>query len=626
MKFQKMRYLRLSALALIASLFLSGCSLSGIPDEAPNIVWITSEDNSIHYMDLFDPHGASTPSIEKLAEQGVIFNNAFSNAPVCSAARSTLISGCYGPRIASHYHRKIRIVPMPETVEMFPAYLRRAGYYTTNNSKEDYNLIKAEDVWDESSKNSSWRNRAEGQPFFHVFNIGTTHEGRLHFTKEQMMNEKTETDPASCFIQPNHPQSEVFRYTNARYRDRIMEMDLQVAEVVTELEKDGLLGNTFIFYFGDHGGVLPGSKGYLAETGLHIPLVIYIPPKYEKMVDIEPGSRTDGFVSFIDFGATVLNLAGVDIPEGIDGKPFMGPGISAENLDQREETFSYADRFDEKYDMVRALRKGDYKYVRNYQPFYFEGLMNNYRYKQLAYAEWRALFNAGELNDVQSSFFLPKPAEALYDISKDPFETKNLAIDPEYADILVKLRNNLNSRLKEMPDLSFYPEHFLIKNAFDNPVGFGEKHKSEILEYINIADLMLLDFETAKTGIEKALAADDPWKRYWGLIVCSTFGESAKELLLLIETVSENDPELINKVRAAEYMGLSGIKNPSEIITESLYRADDPTEALLILNSIVLLRDCQHKYSIDIQTDLIPEAIKSDKLVLQRLKYLDVDS
>ena len=216
-------------------------------------------------------------------------------------------------------------------------------------------------------------------------NIMTTHESRLHFTEEEMQNTTVQTDAASFEIFPNHPETELFEYTNAFYRDKIMEMDRQAGEVIAELKAEGLLDRTFIFYYGDHGGVLPGSKGYIYETGLHVPMVMHIPENYKHLADFKPGSDVEGFVSFIDLAPTVLNLAGVEIPEGIDGKPFLGKGVKAEEVNSRDETFGYADRFDEKYDMVRSLRKGDYKYIRSYQPFNYDGLMNNYRYIQLAY-------------------------------------------------------------------------------------------------------------------------------------------------------------------------------------------------------------------------------------------------
>lgn len=618
-----MNFIKLILIIVVGGLLLNACTSNKQTLAPPNIVWITSEDNSKHYMKLFDENGVETPNIAKLADQGVIFTRAFSNAPVCSAARSTLISGCYGPRIAANYHRKIAKVPMPGEIEMYPAYLRKAGYYTSNNSKEDYNIIKADNVWDESSKKASWRNRSDGQPFFHIQNFTTTHESSLFFEEKQLEIPDTLADRNSCFVFPTHPQTEIFKYTNARYRDKIVTMDKQVGGVIDQLKEDGLLENTFIFYYGDHGGVLPGSKGYLMEVGLHVPLVVYIPPKYKHLVNLEAGTESEAFVSFIDFGATVLNLAGVEIPKGIDGKPFLGKDITAENLNARDETYGYADRFDEKYDMVRSVRKGKYKYVRNYQPFNFDGLWNNYRYKQLGYLEWYEMYKRGELNQSQALFFETKAPEALYDIEVDPFETNNLASNPEFEEKLVEMRGKLNCWVKDMPDLSFYPEHYLISNAFENPVAFGQDNKVNIQEYIEIANLSLLDYSSAKTEIEAALKADDEWKRYWGTIVCSVFGEEAKEMLPIIKKIAETDTELLNRVRAAEFLGFTKTGNPVQVIENSLYECNNGTEALLILNSVVLLQD-GFGYSFSIDNQKLSEEVINEAQVKRRLEYLKV--
>ncbi|WP_346882616.1 sulfatase [uncultured Algibacter sp.] len=587
----------------------------------PNIVWITSEDNSTHFMDLFDAHGTSTPNIEKLANNGVKFTHAFSNAAVCSAARSTLISGAYGPRLGTHYHRKLQKVPMPDGLEMFPYYLRQAGYHTTNNSKEDYNIFKTDSVWDDSSKKATWKDRQPNQPFFHVFNIGTTHEGKLHFTEEDM-KAGTKTNPDSTFVFPNHPQTELFRYTNALYLDKIKQMDTEVGQVVDKLEKEGLLENTFIFYFGDHGGVLPGSKGYLYESGLHVPLVVYIPSKYKNSVNLKPNTSSDAFVSFVDFGPTVLNLAGVKMPEGIDGVPFLGKNITKKDLANKNETFSYADRFDEKYDMVRALRKGKYKYIRNYQAFNFDGLMNEYRYRQPGYKEWKSLYEAGKLNDVQAQFFEPKPVEALYDIEADPYETHNLAKEEAYSKTLVEMRDNLNTRTKTMPDLSFYPEFYLIENAFENPVLFGQEHKEDIKNYIDIANLSLENFDNVKSKIETSLKSSDPWERYWGLITCSNFGKEALSLKDEITTISKTDNETINRVRASEFLGLTETQNPAQMMTDALYNTEDSSEALLILNSMTLMKECKLKYTFNIDRTKLKNNMLSIKLIRTRIDYL----
>ncbi|WP_282037616.1 sulfatase family protein [Saccharicrinis aurantiacus] len=613
----------LSILMLVAiALQLSSCNTKDATPEQPNIVWITSEDNSKHYMELFDKNGITTPNIEKLAQHGITFNNAFSNAAVCSAARSTLISGCYGPRVASHYHRKIKTVPMPDGVEMFPAYLKEAGYYTANCYKEDYNIIKSDSVWDDSSKKATWRDRKEGQPFFFMFNIMTTHESRMHFTEEQYKTIKTKTNPEDCFVQPNHPHTDLFKYSNAWYRDKITQMDSEVGDVVGELEKDGLLENTFIFYFGDHGGVLPGSKGYIFETGLHIPLVVYVPEKYQHLVHTNTGGNVDEFVNFIDFGPTVLSLAGIKTPEGMDGKPFLGKEITKESLSDRDYSFSYADRFDEKFDMVRAIRKGNFKYIRNFQPFNYDGLMNNYRYKQLGYQEWAQLYAEKDLNKVQSQFFETKDCEALYDLNNDPFETINLANDPNYKTKLVQLRSLLNKQMKGMPDLSLYPEYYLINNAFDNTVKFGQDHKEDIAKYLDVANLMYEDYDAIKNTLKAKLESKDIWERYWALNVCCKFKTEAKDLYAIASKITKADPVLINRVRAAEFLGLCKKTNPTKVITEALYQSKDANEALLIANSIVMLQDGYTNYKFNLDINKVSETVKSDKMVQWRFTYL----
>ncbi|PQO38930.1 sulfatase [Blastopirellula marina] len=600
-------------------LLLLSCG-SLLAAEKPNFVWIMSEDNSSHFLSLFDSTGAQTPNIEALAQQGLIYEHAFSNAPVCSVARTTLITSCYAPRIGTFHHRRSFMVPMPEGVKMFPAYLRETGYYTTNNSKEDYNAKKSDDVWDDSSRKASWKNRAQGQPFFHVQTFTTTHESSLHFPVQDVQNKPTKTDPETVFVPPHHPKTETFKYTYARYHDRIQDVDQQIGELVDQLKQDGLLESTFIFYFGDHGGVLPRGKGYAYETGLHVPLVIRVPEKFRDQMPEKIGSRIQSFVSFVDFGPTVLNLAGAKIPDGIDGHAFLALGNA--QLMEVDESFGYADRFDEKYDVVRTLRKGKYRYVRNFQPFNFDGLMNNYRYKMAAYQEWRELYDAGKLNEVQAQFFKTRPAEMLFDVEADPYETKNLADDPAHAKTLSVMRGALSIMLKGMPDLGFYPENYLAAHAADNPVAFGQQHKDEIAKLIETANLEVLSFDEARPRLEEALASSDPWQRYWGVIACTSHGKTASPLVKQLEAIATSDPENLVRVRAAEYLALHANVNPVAVLKKAIADAETATEANLILNTVVLLQDGQPGYEFNFQKSDFKH-LKGDRGELnRRLEYL----
>lgn len=608
----------------IVLLFLVVATLGVVAKpERPNMVWLVSEDNSADWLRLYNTSGAPMPNIEKLAAQGLVFNHAFSCAPVCSVARSTIISGCYAPRTGAEYHRKEQTVPMPDGVKMFPWYLRQAGYHTTNCAKEDYNFHseEKEGVWDKSSGKATYRNRQPGQPFFHVQNYAGTHEATLHF---QSMEKETATDPASVELYPYHPDTEIFRYSYARYLDNHMKVDGQMGKFIDGLEKDGLLDDTFIFYYGDHGGVLPRGKGYAYNNGLQVPMVVYIPKNWKHLVPAEAGSRIDGFVQFVDLSATVLNLAGVEIPAGIDGRPFLGKGVSLGELNARDTAFGYADRFDEKYDLVRTLRKGRFKYMRSYQPFNFDGLHNFYRYRMMAYREWRDLFIEGKLNAAQRQFFEKRPPETLYDLEKDPHEINNLAADPAYADKLVELRHLLQKQVKSMPDLSFYPEPVFLAEGRDNPVAFGQRKKQEIAALVDIADLSLKAFPEAKAPLAKALESSNPWKRYWGLVTCSSFGSQATPFYEKAKEIAASDSERLVRIRAAEFLGLAGEADPRSVFVEALRQVSSPTEANLILNSAALLQDTNPGYTFDLSEFADTEWANGKKsLARHRVEYLD---
>lgn len=603
MNHQLIKRFALVLFAQVTFLFAKGQS-----PERPNILWITSEDNSKHFMALYEKGGAEMPNLAQLAKKSVVFNHAFSNAPVCSVARSTVISGCYAPRIGTQYHRRMAQVPMPEGLQMFPAYLREAGYYTTNNAKEDYNITKAENVWDFSSKEAHYRNRQINQPFFHVQNFGKTHEGQLHFDRQTAQNALAENQFQDITPFPYHPNTPLFRYTYHHYYQLHQSVDEQIGKFLKQVEEDGLMDNTIIFYFGDHGGVLPGSKGYVYESGLHVPLVVYFPPKWQHLAPAKPGTRFDGFVEFVDLAPTVLNLAGIPIPKGLDGLAFAGQNINAPKRAKKRTTLGYADRFDEKYDLVRTVRKGQFKYIRNFQPFNIDGLQNNYRYRMLAYQEWRDLFYASQLNETQARFFQAKPAEALYDLSQDPHETNNLAGNPAYAKTLKQLRRALMKRLKGMPDLSFLPEPYFLENGLQNPVAFGQSQKSRIADLIDVANLQLMTFEKAAPKIIKALQDKDPWARYWGLIVCSHFKENAQDLVERITKMGTSDPENLVKMRAAEFLGLIQQKDADLKLVDCLKSATSETEANLILNSVALLHDLKLSFDVALKPEMVDPA------------------
>jgi arylsulfatase A-like enzyme len=607
---------------LVALTAMAMAVAANAKQDRPNIVWLTSEDNSANWYRLYNPErGAAMPNIEKLAKNGLVFNHAYSCGPVCSVARSTIISGCYGPRTGAQYHRRQEPVAMPEGLRMFPYYLRQAGYYTTNNKKEDYNYLPAdkEGVWDESSDKATFRNRRPGQPFFHVKNHTITHESQLFGGLPKGVDYVV--DPADVKLFPYHPDTQIFREKYAQYLTLQTVMDKEVGETIAQLEEDGLMDDTFIFHYGDHGGVLPGGKGYAHNDGLQVAMVVYVPKNWQHLVPAKPGARIDGFVEFVDLSATVLNLAGIEIPAKMNGKPFLGQGVTLAELNTRDTAFGYAERFDEKYDMVRFLRKGKYTYWRSYQPFNFDGLYNFYRYKQPAFVEWRDLASAGKLNETQAAFYKSRQPEQLYDISTDPHEINNLSADPAYANVLVEMRRALQDKIKSLPDVGFFPESVFLSESKGNGEAFGQKNKAQIARLIDIADLQLRAFPEAREQIGKALDSKQPQERYWGLITCAAFGKQAAPFYDKAERIAASDPNGLVRVRAAEFLGLTGAADPMPFIYDVLDKTSDPIEANLILNSVVLLRDAA---GVKVDPEFVKNAewAKLGDLVQHRADYL----
>lgn len=559
----------------------------------PNFVWFMAEDVSKHYLQLYntDGRGTSMPYVERLAREGIVFEHAFCNAPVSSAARSTLFTGMYAPRVALSWHRALEQIPLPEGMRMFPAYLKEAGYHTTNSSKTDYNCIMPEDTWDNhKAQIGEWKNRPDKSvPFFYVQTCTKSHESSLHFPPESVKKVKTRHNPRSVKVFPFHPNTELFRYTYATFYDRIIETDTELGRLVNMLDEENELDSTFIFYFGDNGGSTPFTKGYTTEQGLHVPLIVYVPKNWRDKIQLPVNSRANGFVSFLDFGPTLLHLAGLDIPEHMDGTPFLGADISREESENRDITFGYGDRFDELYAFNRTVRKGKYKYSRNYVPYQPKGFFAFYRYKMEAFKEWQALYDKGKLNDTQKAFFEPQYPEELYDISVDPYETNNLVNDPAHADILRELRTLLKQHLREVNDLGFIPESVWLAEGKQNITEYGEKNKEKIARYMDMLDWELFPYDMIERHLRKSLQSEDPVEVFWATTICIHFGTRTRPLHNEIIPLL-NHPSTLVKSRALVLLTILTAIDPGPLMKEILQESRSGAESLQILGDMAYLK------------------------------------
>lgn len=473
----------------------------------PNILWITCEDMSAN-LPFYGDATIATPHLSRLAAEGVRYTRMFSVAGVCAPSRSAIISGMYPAGIGTQHMRtgtaslkrpdipNYEAVP-PDDVKCFSEYLRAGGYYCTNNRKTDYQFGEPFTAWDENSNKAHWRNRPAGSPFFAVFNITRTHESQVWAQKDKPLR----VDPRKVPLPPYYPDDPAIRRDIARYYDNIMVMDSIAGTLLQQLEEDGLMDGTIIFFFSDHGAGLPWFKRELYDRGLHVPLVIRFPGKKNA------GTTDTALHSFVDLAPTVLSLAGVAIPAHLQGQAFLGPATSA-----TPRTYIYAgrDRMDEHYDMVRAVRSRRVKYIRNYQPW-------KPNYQDIAYRRQMELMqtilryrDAGKLNAVQQRWFAAKPVEELYDLEKDPWELHNLADDPQYKTVLEDMRHAENDQAIRIGDKGLMPETVMLESMWPG----GKQPVTATPAITATGALLKISCATPGASIAYKPAGEQVWKLY----------------------------------------------------------------------------------------------------------------
>lgn len=439
----------------------SAQSLTKGSSKHPNILWITCEDIS-PYIGAYGFKEVSTPNIDKLAKEGVRYKKVYTVAGVCAPSRSAIITGMYPMSIGTQHMRtggdpKYQPVPpysavIPSYVKCFPEYLRKAGYYCTNNEKQDYQFDAPVTVWDENGPGASFRNRQGSKPFFAVFNFFITHESQLFSRKDSLL-----VDPDSVTVPPLYQDTKTVRHDIARMLTNIERMDEEVGDLLQMLKNDGLYNNTIIFFFSDHGGSLPWTKRELLERGTHIPFVIRWPG------GAHAGETNDDLVSAIDFAPTVLSLAGITPPAHLQGHAFLGP----QKKNPRKYVYAARDRMDTEYDRVRMVRDSQYMYLYNYMPEkpYYQNI--EYRLSIPMMKELLTLRDEGKLDSNQAQWFATKPVEELYDVNSDPYAFHNLATDTQYKSKLEELRKVFQNWTKTVGDKSSMPESDMITEMWN---------------------------------------------------------------------------------------------------------------------------------------------------------------
>jgi len=429
---------------------------AGKPQERPNILWLTFEDTSPYELSCYGSQVNKTPVIDNLAKQGVQFMNAYSNGPQSSPSRSTIITGCYAPTYMMEWHRK-KITTPPNI--FFPQILREAGYYCTNNQKTDYNSrTDNTSCWDACNNNATYNSpdRKAGQPFFAVFNTMMTHMSRLtsvHLSGRRVSDFIAEgLDPAKLPLPPHVPDIEAVRSDYAFHMEGTSDVDRWVDIFLKDLKAHNLDQNTIVFVFSDHGGCLPRGKGFCYETSYRVPMVVYIPPKWQSMCKMKIGQQSDRKVAFVDLAPTVLSLAGIQPPARMQGMPFLGKYDTAERKYQYGLTGNQASHFTP----IRTVSDGRWKYIRRYIPYKSDDLLNAFQWQMPSNLYWDKTYFEGKCTNKACELpFTRNEPELFYDLQNDPFEINNLIDDPKYAAQIDVLRKELSDHIRTTGDLGF---------------------------------------------------------------------------------------------------------------------------------------------------------------------------
>ncbi|WP_074315389.1 sulfatase-like hydrolase/transferase [Singulisphaera sp. GP187] len=519
-------------------------------DARPNLLWLTSEDHGPQ-MGCYGDQYASTPNVDRLAAKGMIYTHAWSNAPVCAPARTTIISGLYPPSTGAEAMRSL--VAYPNGKAMFPHYLRQAGYYCTNQSKTDYNLKEPGSTWDVSSARAHWKNRQGNQPFFAVFNSTKSHESQIRTRPHTPIH-----DPAKVRVPAYHPDTPEVRRDWAQYYDQVSAADADAGARLKELDDAGLAEETIVFYYGDHGSGMPRSKRWPFNSGLHVPLVVYIPEKFKALrpPEYQAGGKSDRLVSFVDLAPTVLSLAGIEPPSWMQGHAFLGQYQAP----AQPFVYGFRGRMDERYDLVRSSTDGRYVYIRNYMPHKIYGQYLDYMFQTPTTQVWKRLHDEGRLTPAQDAFWKTKPAEELYDLQADPDEIQNLAAAPGQQAILATLRQAHRAWETKICDVGFLPEgEIQSRSRGSSPYDMGhDEAKYPFRRVFETAELASMLAPSAMPGLKTALTDSDSAVRYWAALgFLMRGGEGVRtgheELARALD-----DPSPYVRIVAAEALGRYG--------------------------------------------------------------------
>jgi len=564
--------------SLILSLLL--CSFAtAVAEDKPNIVWIVSEDNSAHWLGCFGNTLVKTPNLDKFASRGVQYNAAFSNAPVCACARSTILMGRYASSLGTQNMRSRYLVP--KSLKSYPQLMKEAGYFTINKGKTDYNMAgNDKSHWDICKGSSSLKSVPKDKPFFLVMNNAISHESSL-FEKKIKNSRKSgaipkvpSIAPEKAPLPPHLPDTPEMRSDWVTYADIMHALDKRLGKDIKQIMESEYGDNTIIFYFSDHGGILPRAKRYIFNTGTHVPMMVYLPKKWEHLNRHKPGSKTGDVVAFVDLAPTVLNIAGMKIPDSMQGQPFLGS-----NTLPKKYAYLFSQRFDEQiFKFARGLTDGKVRYTKNFHPHRDRAIHGGYAHGQIGWQSYFKLYKENKLDETTGIIWQPtQPKEELFDITKDPWEVNNLITSNNRPAQAEELSKALYAKMLETKDTGVVPEMM-----------YADLSKtSTVYEYVNSSDfpyeeVLNIAWQTpaSKEIHQLLLKSSHSVIRYWAVMQCSIDKTRGAELVnALVAMKDEATPAVrIALVEALYHAGKA--KESKAILLQTLTKTNDDIVAI----------------------------------------------
>ncbi len=551
----------------------------------PNVLWLDAEDANVNWFGCYGNPAARTPNIDRLAAEGFRYTHAFASAPVCAPSRGTWVTGIHALSMGTAPMRSNNAIPH-DRIRYYPDYLREAGYFALQPGKTDYNIGGRPDraAW---NRGKDWNDRAEGQPFFFVTHFNHSHESRAFGDIRSPRH-----DPARQRLRAYHPDIPGIRLNYAHYADQIQQLDAHIGRMLKRLEADGLAENTIVIFTTDHGGVMPGSKRFITDSGIHAPFIIRIPEKFKHLWPADkPGMTVDRLVSFVDMPKTWLSITGAEVPEMMQGRIFLGPDTEPE----AEMHFAFTSRQGERFYEMRAVRTKNLLYIKNYKPYISTGQPLSFLWQMVAARAWEAHHKAG-LTDAKTGAFFQRrqPVERLFDVRNDPDNVVNLVDHPDYQDALATMRAALRQWQLEIHDTGILSEEEMARRARERETMIYDLVRDTeaypLERYLDAADLALAADPAHEDKLVLYLNHADSGIRYWGAIGLLMLEQRSPAALAALEARLSDDAHDVRALAAwalfVSNHSVDGVRAAlNGLLQEQSYAS------LLVLNVIDLMND-----------------------------------